>query len=239
MEKCDEAKASYYRKAVWNKTDSRLTVFEYLKDDGTLVMTGTYLDKKGMQKTDTFVYFHKNGTFKRKGNYIRNKREGKWVFYFDDNGLDGEGTYLNDKKSGTWIYYHTNGQKSSEELYADDKLQKLQAWYVDGTRSRDTCLEQIPEMPGGEEYLYQFLGRNIQYPVEAKENEISGKVIVTFNVDTLGNLSDFEIVKSPHPSLSKESLRVARLLPPFMPYCSHNRRLPFKYYLPLVYMLGN
>lgn len=62
-----------------------------------------------------------------------------------------------------------------------------------------------------------LLAKNIKYPTLAQENNIKGRVDVRFVVNEDGKLSNFEVVKGVHPYLDKEALRVAKLLPYFIP----------------------
>lgn len=59
-----------------------------------------------------------------------------------------------------------------------------------------TKVEEMPVYPGGNEKMYQFLGRSIKLP----ETDISGKVYTSFVIDKNGNVTDIKITKG----LSKE-----------------------------------
>ena len=51
--------------------------------------------------------------------------------------------------------------------------------------------EPIREQPmykGGVDALYRYLGNNIKYPSDARDNGIQGKVILKFVVDETGNI---------------------------------------------------
>ncbi len=65
------------------------------------------------------------------------------------------------------------------------------------------------EYPGGAAAWQRFLNRNLRYPQEAIDNEISGSVVVQFVVDEEGNVSNVEKVNGPE-SLGAEAVRVIR-----------------------------
>lgn len=46
-----------------------------------------------------------------------------------------------------------------------------------------------PEFPGGNDALYKYVGANLKYPAAAKENNITGKVIVQFIIEKDGTMS--------------------------------------------------
>ena len=66
-------------------------------------------------------------------------------------------------------------------------------------------VEQMPSFPGGQAALFEFLSKNIRYPVVAEENGIQGRVIVTFVVERDGSITDVRVAKSVDPSLDKEA----------------------------------
>lgn len=65
---------------------------------------------------------------------------------------------------------------------------------------------------GGIDQFYNYLLKNIQYPKEARESNITGKVIVEFVVEKDGSISskNINVLKSPHKSLSKEAIRLIK-----------------------------
>ena len=64
--------------------------------------------------------------------------------------------------------------------------------------------KQIPYYPD----FFEYLVKNLRYPVTAVENGIQGNVYVTFYVERDGSLSDIHVTSSVDPSLSGEALRV-------------------------------
>jgi len=72
---------------------------------------------------------------------------------------------------------------------------------------------------GGFDQFYNYLLRNLQYPKEAREAKIAGKVIVEFVVEKDGSISsrNITVLKSPHGSLSKEAIRLIKNGPKWIP----------------------
>ena len=79
------------------------------------------------------------------------------------------------------------------------------------------AVEIMPEFPGGNQELMNFLKENIIYPKVAIETGISGKVIVSFIVEPDGSLSNVEIYRSASPTLDEEALRVVKKMPKWNP----------------------
>jgi len=72
--------------------------------------------------------------------------------------------------------------------------------------------EECVTYPTGYEGLMQFIQKEVNYPQDCIDQGISGKVYVRFKVNRYGDVSKATVVKSAHPSLDKEALRVTNLL---------------------------
>ena len=65
--------------------------------------------------------------------------------------------------------------------------------------------------------MLSFLGQNIKYPQEAKDNNIQGRVLVTFTVQPDGKVTDAHVENPVNPLLDAEAIRVVSLMPAFSP----------------------
>lgn len=70
-----------------------------------------------------------------------------------------------------------------------------------------TDVEEAPEFPGGADSLAAFLQREIQYPAVAKENGITGVVLVEFVVEKDGRVSNAKVKVPLLPECDKEAVR--------------------------------
>ena len=76
----------------------------------------------------------------------------------------------------------------------------------------------MPEFPGGQQALIQFLGKKIKYPTVAQgEMGPQGRVIIRFVVDKEGNVVNPKVVRSVDPYLDKEALRIINQMPKWKP----------------------
>jgi len=77
----------------------------------------------------------------------------------------------------------------------------------------------MPEFPGGEKALQQFLKDNLVYPDSAEKDKIQGRVFVGFVVEKDGIVSDVKIVGKNINGygLEEEALRVVKLMPKWNP----------------------
>ena len=95
----------------------------------------------------------------------------------------------------------------------------------------------MPSFPGGQAALFEFLSKNIRYPVVAEENGIQGRVIVTFVVERDGSITDVRVAKSVDPSLDKEAVRVTKSMPHWNPGMQNGGPVRVKFTLPVTFRL--
>ena len=95
----------------------------------------------------------------------------------------------------------------------------------------------MPEFPGGEAALRQFLATAVKYPVIAQENGIQGRVYVTFVVNTDGSITDARIARGVDPSIDKEALRVVNTLPKWKPGKQRGKPVRVSYTVPINFVL--
>jgi TonB family protein len=78
-------------------------------------------------------------------------------------------------------------------------------------------VEKMPQYPGGDVELLNFIKNNTNYPEAAKADKIEGRVIVRFVVNKNGNTEDPVILKGINPILDAEAIRVVGILKGFSP----------------------
>lgn len=98
-------------------------------------------------------------------------------------------------------------------------------------------VDVLPEFPGGEKAMMQWIAQNIQYPKEAIDAKIEGSVIVSFFVEKDGSISNAEVIKSVHESLDKEALRVVNAMPKWKPGMEKGEAVRVKYTVPVTFRL--
>lgn len=95
---------------------------------------------------------------------------------------------------------------------SDGAVLKDEKQSVDNDKIFD-FVEQMPEYPGGQRALLQWIGSNIKYPAIAEENGIQGRVVCSFIVERDGSITDVQVARSIDPSLDNEAVRVLSQMP--------------------------
>jgi periplasmic protein TonB len=97
--------------------------------------------------------------------------------------------------------------------------------------------EKMPEFPGGQAAMYEFISRNLQYPRQAIENSISGKVVISFVIMPNGAVEMSNIEKGIGFGCDDEALRVVKEMPIWLPAEQNGRKVPVRMFLPVVFRL--
>jgi TonB family protein len=108
----------------------------------------------------------------------------------------------------------------------------------DNTVYNFVSMENPPKYPGGLDKLYKFLGENIKYPTEAKENKIQGKVLVSFTVLKDGALADLKVVRKLGYGTDEEAIRVLKLSQKWEPGHQNGKPVNVKYNIPISFSLA-
>ncbi len=100
-------------------------------------------------------------------------------------------------------------------------------------------VEIMPEFPGGEAALNNYLRKSINYPRQAQENDIMGTVFVKFVVGKDGSITDLEIT-SPRKGggLEEEALRVISKMPRWKPGRQNGQNVAVYFTLPIRFELS-
>ena len=65
---------------------------------------------------------------------------------------------------------------------------------------------------GGQQAMYDFIAKEIHYPLMAKRNRMQGRCIVSFTLNPDGTMQGIKLVKQVGGGTGEEALRVVRLL---------------------------
>lgn len=102
-----------------------------------------------------------------------------------------------------------------------DAIARTYSDSIDYYNNKDTSIRFInspadmPEFPGGESALLQFIASNLK--VSAVDLNCSSRTIIGFVVEQTGELSNFKILRSSCPNLDKAAMDVMSKSPRWKP----------------------
>ena len=130
----------------------------------------------------------------------------------------------------------------------------LQEEYVDSSKGTTSCsvphqpenedeewmgciVEEHPEFPGGMSALATYIKENLRYPEEAKQKGIKGRVVLSFVIGSDGSISDVKVMRSVHPLLDAEAVRLVESMPKWIPGKQMGKVIRTRYNLPVLFRL--
>ncbi|MCA9487717.1 MAG: energy transducer TonB [Nanoarchaeota archaeon] len=98
-------------------------------------------------------------------------------------------------------------------------------------------VESMPEFPGGEKGLHEYLAQNLKYPKVAREANISGRVFLTFVVETDGSVTDVRLLRGIGGGCDEEAIRVVEAMPKWSPGKQRGKPVRVQYNIPISFVL--
>jgi protein TonB len=99
-------------------------------------------------------------------------------------------------------------------------------------------VEDMPQFPGGDGALANFIATHVVYPEIAKENGITGRVYVRFVVNSSGKVDKVSIARGVDPSLDKAAIDVINKLPDWSPGKQRGKPVNVWYTAPINFVLN-
>lgn len=99
------------------------------------------------------------------------------------------------------------------------------------------AIEQMPQFPGGGGALMKFIEQEMVYPPAAVEQRLQGRVIVSFTIARDGRITNVKTLKSVHPLLDDEALRIVSKMPRWLPGKQMGNAVDTKFTLPITFKL--
>ena len=84
-----------------------------------------------------------------------------------------------------------------------------------------------------------YVQNSINYPIEAAQAGIQGKIIVQFAVNSKGYVVDSKILRGVHPALDNEVLRILSTSPKWIPGKKGGKLVKQQFFIPVIFKLAN
>jgi periplasmic protein TonB len=102
-----------------------------------------------------------------------------------------------------------------------------------------TRAEFMPLFDNGNSDLYEYLNKEIVYPQRAISAGVSGKVIVSFDIDTEGNVNNIHVLKGIGFGCDEEAVRVVKNMPKWKPAVQNGNKVAIRMSLPIMFETEN
>jgi antitoxin component YwqK of YwqJK toxin-antitoxin module len=102
--------------------------------EGIIASVGKSRDLQGQIKEGNFVYYYKNGSKEKEGNYINNEQEGEWKGWNESGDLNAINHYKKGKMIGRNISWHDNKKISDSVALDENGNGKSYSFYDNGAK---------------------------------------------------------------------------------------------------------
>jgi TonB family protein len=204
-------------------------------DDGTIVAEGQYKDGKEVGE------WYKGSS---KGIYQDGKKEGAWKQTNKKGQVTAIYHYVNNQKDGPFIEYDSLGTIANEGIYRADTIfsetsQTKAAIGKEVMPYMASCMqENLEERKACSDLaMLQNLYKNLKYPKQARENDVSGEAIAQFTIDKDGSVVDVKVIRGICQSIKDEVIRVITNMPTWNPGYQNGKPVRVLYTLPVKFRL--
>jgi protein TonB len=97
-------------------------------------------------------------------------------------------------------------------------------------------LDKFPEFPGGTEAVRKYIELTVKYPIQAQKQKIHGRVIISFDVNKLGEVDNIKVENSINPLLDAEAVKAVQSMPRWKPGMRHGKPVIVKFVIPVNFM---
>ena len=226
---CMEFYENGKRKSVKNYVDGAVSGdFYQFYPNGQLYITGEY-DQRGRM----IIKESRDST----GKVLASDGAGLLVRYTDDfKKIIEQGPIVGGVEEGEW-YGIAGDSVSSVYNYVKGNFQSGKSFDKRGQMMASNLAFTEPTFPGGMAAFYKFLQVNIKYPHVARDNNIQGKVLVSFIIERDGSLTDLHVTQGAGSGLDEEATRVIRLSSKWVPGIQGGIPVRFQYNMPISFSL--
>jgi len=242
--------AQQYFNKVWDRCNVKDAFFETspVKNENReykvfRITNGERNGLEGTYRTDDFkngvlCYFNSDGdtsNLQTFANGLPNGIEKNWhrtgEKFFVRNMKDG-------KFDGDAEYFFPNGQMSAKLFYSEGEIKNESYWNEDGSpMTKIKEANRHAEYPGGNDKFNEYVSQSLIYPTHLRNLGIQGRVVLSFSVQKDGSLADIKVVKSAHPDLDKEAIRLIEKSKKWLPEKAFNQIVNVRYVFPVTFRL--
>lgn len=119
----------------------------------------------------------------------------------------------------------------------EDARRRLGGAVADNTNT--VFSERMPEYPGGNRKLQEYLSANIDYPIAAINAHKTGVVLVNFTIEKDGSIDNIHVDKRLGYGLDEEAMRVVASFDKWKPASQNGKAVRVKHQIPVSFKLKN
>lgn len=99
-------------------------------------------------------------------------------------------------------------------------------------------VEEMPQFPGGEKALMEYIAKNLTYPQEARDKGVEGRVFIGMVIEKDGSVSNVKVLRGISQECDAEAVRVISSLPKWKPGKMKGEPVQVSYQIPINFKLA-
>lgn len=225
--------------------------FVYYYENGKKESTVNYIDDL---QTGKQYNWYPNGQIESETEFFIDTNENspnhKIIQFWDANGnqkiIDGNGEYEtktdnyyeigkieNGLKQGIWQGSIKSLNLSYQETYDKGKLIQGITTDAQNIKYEYTSSSSKGGPKKGLKHFYQYLGSNFKISNDAKANNIAGTIVLSFNIEANGSVSDLKVTKGLGYGLDEEAIRIIKNYKDWIPAKNRGIGHKIQYIVPI------
>lgn len=99
-------------------------------------------------------------------------------------------------------------------------------------------VEEMPQFPGGEKALMEYIAKNLTYPQEARDKGVEGRVFIGMVIEKDGSVNEVKVLRGIGGGCDEEAVRVIKALPKWKPGKMKGEPVRVSYLMPINFKLA-
>lgn len=199
------------------------------------------------------TYYWKDGTLHSHQNELNDLKHGLCTWYHKNGEISTTAHYVKDIIHGEMRTYNKDGEL--EEITQYDMGEFIEMEFeidhnppppVEIEETEIGSLEEVVDFPdveaefcGGARAMQEWIATNVQYPLEAIENNEQGRVYLSFIVETDGSITNVVIHQGVSEALDTEAQRLVEKMPKWTSGELKHKKVRTQCRLPINFTLSN
>lgn len=154
---------------------------------------------------------------------------GDYTTFYPSGVTSGQGNYIDNKRDGKWYTYNDTAKIVYEYRYHQDTLLAVLNWdSLELARKKitiDTTVEHEAVYKGGDKKYINYIYRNLKIPDRTQVLEAGGTVKVRFIVNTEGKVTNVHVWKSVEFAFDEEVMRLISSAQDWIPASQRGRKV--------------
>ncbi|MFV0419489.1 MAG: energy transducer TonB [Dysgonomonas sp.] len=101
----------------------------------------------------------------------------------------------------------------------------------------DTLQNKLPEFPGGQKALDEYIRINLKYPKRAIQMNIEGRVVFNLSVSSEGDITKIELFKGVYSECNEEGYYLIKRMPKWTPGLKDGKPVAMQVMIPIPFVL--